>query len=276
MNEYVVELSLDLDCRNTLPIIRAGQYDKGRKCLIHITANNQPYLAIGCTAVVKGKRQDKTYFSVSCSINNSGDVVLILSESILAVRGFAYAKIMLSDSTHNYSTQMFIIDVDNSLDGEITEVESFSVLNDCLNHLNELFGLRHAGFARLFNITDRIIGDGTVSNQSIDPNFREGDIVFADNSKSFYSCTAFSQTEVSGTIRYSYTLQLLATIPTKVSDLTNDSGFLTQHQDISGKENTTNKVTSIDSSANNTKYPTALAVKNYVDTVIGGIENGYY
>lgn len=65
-------------------------------------------------------------------------------------------------------------------------------------------------------------------------------------------------------------------LPSKVSELTNDSGFLTQHQDISGKENIANKVTSIDTSADDTHYPSAMAVKGYVDTVIGGIENGSY
>lgn len=63
-----------------------------------------------------------------------------------------------------------------------------------------------------------------------------------------------------------------SSVPTKTSDLTNDSGFLTQHQDISGKENTSNKVTSISASASNTQYPSALAVKNYVDSVLGDIE----
>lgn len=35
-------------------------------------------------------------------------------------------------------------------------------------------------------------------------------------------------------------------------------------------------VTEISETATNNQYPTALAVKNYVDTVIGGIENGSY
>ena len=66
------------------------------------------------------------------------------------------------------------------------------------------------------------------------------------------------------------------TVPTNVSSFTNDAGYLTSHQSISGKEDTSNKVTSISSSSTNTQYPSALAVKNYVDTVIGGIENGAY
>lgn len=97
-------------------------------------------------------------------------------------------------------------------------------------------------------------------------------------------------------------------------------GFLTEHQDISGKmnlapvssanlsddtqlkpgqfycynegvvfkdkalgaaghktlEDTSHKVTSISSSPSDSKYPSEKAVKNYVDSVIGGIENGSY
>ena len=53
-------------------------------------------------------------------------------------------------------------------------------------------------------------------------------------------------------------------VPTKTSDLTNDGdgthAFLTEHQDISGKENSSNKVTSLSSSSTDTQYPSAKAV----------------
>ena len=52
------------------------------------------------------------------------------------------------------------------------------------------------------------------------------------------------------------------TIPTATSDLTNDSGFLTSHQDITGKEDKSNKVTSLSSSSTDTEYPSAKAVFN--------------
>lgn len=42
--------------------------------------------------------------------------------------------------------------------------------------------------------------------------------------------------------------------------------------ELDDKENTSNKVTSISASASNTQYPSALAVKNYVDSVLGDIE----
>ena len=39
---------------------------------------------------------------------------------------------------------------------------------------------------------------------------------------------------------------------------------------------TSKAITEINETVTNNQYPTALAVKNYVDTVIGGIENGSY
>lgn len=59
----------------------------------------------------------------------------------------------------------------------------------------------------------------------------------------------------------------LPTIPSKTSDLTNDSGFLTQHQDISGKENIINKVTSLSSQSTNTEYPSAKCVYDEIDAI---------
>ena len=55
-------------------------------------------------------------------------------------------------------------------------------------------------------------------------------------------------------------------IPSKTSDLTNDSGYLTQHQDISGKEDKTNKTSSWNSTTNNTRYPTEKLVKDSLNT----------
>lgn len=54
--------------------------------------------------------------------------------------------------------------------------------------------------------------------------------------------------------------------------------YLDEHGiDLTGAEKTSNKVNSFtESSADNTHYPTTLAVKNYVATVIGGVENGTY
>ena len=91
-------------------------------------------------------------------------------------------------------------------------------------------------------------------------------------------------------------------VPTKVSDLTNDAGYttntgtitgitmngaskgtsgvvnlgtvITAHQDISGKENTSNKVTSLSSSSTDTQYPSAKCVYDLIgdiETLLQGV-----
>ena len=60
------------------------------------------------------------------------------------------------------------------------------------------------------------------------------------------------------------------TIPSKTSDLQNDSGFLTSHQDITGKEDKSNKVTSLSSSSTDTQYPSAKAVYDAINN-----DNGF-
>ena len=141
MNEFIGEITLDLDCRKTMPKISAGQFDKGRKYLIHITANGSTFLTSGSTVIIQGIHQDKSRFSAPCSLDNEGNVILVLSEDILSVSGFAYAKLVLSDSNKNYSTQVFIIDVDGSYEGDITADENYSIVNDFMNKLMTLFDL---------------------------------------------------------------------------------------------------------------------------------------
>lgn len=56
-------------------------------------------------------------------------------------------------------------------------------------------------------------------------------------------------------------------IPTKVSQLTNDSGYLTQHQDVSGKEDKSNKVTSLSASSTDQQYPSAKCVYDLINQI---------
>ena len=54
-------------------------------------------------------------------------------------------------------------------------------------------------------------------------------------------------------------------IPTKTSELNNDSGFLTTHQDISGKQDKSNIVTSWSVTTSDAKYPSEKLVKSDLD-----------
>lgn len=59
----------------------------------------------------------------------------------------------------------------------------------------------------------------------------------------------------------------LADAPTNVSSFTNDSGYITEHQDISGKEDNSNKVTSISGVSTNTEYPSAKCVYDAISNI---------
>lgn len=65
------------------------------------------------------------------------------------------------------------------------------------------------------------------------------------------------------------TTEAKPTIPTKTSDLTNDSNFLTEHQNISGKEDTTNKITSWSNPLSDINYPSEKLVKETIENEKG-------
>jgi hypothetical protein len=69
---------------------------------------------------------------------------------------------------------------------------------------------------------------------------------------------------------------VIPTVPATLSSFTDDLGsspththsqYLTAHQDISGKENTSNKVTSLSSSSTDTQYPSAKCVWDLVGDI---------
>ena len=60
-------------------------------------------------------------------------------------------------------------------------------------------------------------------------------------------------------------------IPSKTSDLTNDSGYLTTHQDISGKENIINKKSAWGKTPSDTDYPTLKLVHDSLETKVDKI-----
>lgn len=137
MNEFVYTLALDLNCSKTPPVICSGQFDKGRKFEFTITANGEPYDVTGCSAVLKGIRTDGSYFAVECTVSG-GKIIKTLDDTTLSVRGKTVAKLVISDSEKSYSTQMFIIDVDSALDGDITVVDDYSILNRLIEQIHAL------------------------------------------------------------------------------------------------------------------------------------------
>lgn len=124
MNEFVYNLTLDINCSKEPPIICAGQFDKGRKFEFTITNNGEPYDITGCSAILKGTRSNNTHFAIDCTVLN-GKIIAVTDENTLSVRGKSVAKVVIYDADRFYSTQIFVIDVDPSLEGIITESSDY-------------------------------------------------------------------------------------------------------------------------------------------------------
>ena len=141
MNDFVTNLTLDLNCSKDTPTIDSAQFDKGRVFSVAITANGEPFSVAGCEATLKCVHSDKSSTSLDCTagISQAGTTVTVtIREDTLPVRGLTAAKLVFSDGTRNYSTQIFVIDVDSSLDGNVRATEAYSVINKLIDQIHAL------------------------------------------------------------------------------------------------------------------------------------------
>ena len=133
MNDYVAKITLDLNCQATPVVISAGQFDIGRKIQITLTADGEAYDATGATAVCKGKNNNN-YFAVNAAISKN-IVTVTTDKAMLSSAGRTIAKIVLTDGTHTYSTQPFVINTHGDYDGDITTSDYYPELLDILSRV---------------------------------------------------------------------------------------------------------------------------------------------
>lgn len=133
MNDYVANISLDLNCQVTPVVISAGQYDIGRQIKINLTADGETYDATGATAVCKGK-SNNNYFAVNATVSKN-IVTVTTDKAMLSSAGRTVAKIVLTDGTRTYSTQPFVINTHSDYDGDITTSDYYPELLDILSRV---------------------------------------------------------------------------------------------------------------------------------------------
>ena len=129
MNDYIAEITLDLNCERSCQTIMLTQFDKGKKIHLTVTANGEPYSVSGCSVVMKGVNSDGSRVAVDCSIEQDGTATAVTDDITFAVKGFAAARFVISDSQRTYSTQRFLIYVDDALDTDVTSDPAYSILN---------------------------------------------------------------------------------------------------------------------------------------------------
>ena len=131
------------------------------------------------------------------------------------------------------------------------------------------------------NVTKTDVGLGNVTNTEQAPITHVGDSTHLTTSdKDAIANISTLESSLNNVIDVTDNLSTVATsgsyndlsnkpsIPSKTSDLTNDSGFLTTHQDISGKENISNKKSAWGKTPTDTQYPTSKLVYDSLETKV--------
>ena len=129
MNDYIAEITLDLNCERSCQTIMLTQFDKGKKIHLTVTANGEPYSVSGCSVVMKGVNSDGSRVAVDCDIEQDGTATAVTDDITFDVKGFAAARFVISDSQRTYNTQRFLIYVDDALDTDVTSDPDYSILN---------------------------------------------------------------------------------------------------------------------------------------------------
>ena len=129
MNDYIAEITLDLNCERSCQTIMLTQFDKGKKIHLTVTANGEPYSVSGCSVVMKGVNSDGSRVAVDCDVEQDGTATAVTDDITFDVKGFAAARFVISDSQRTYNTQRFLIYVDDALDTDVTTDPSYSILN---------------------------------------------------------------------------------------------------------------------------------------------------
>ena len=129
MNDYIADITLDLNCERSCKTIMLTQFDKGKKIHLTVTANGAPYSVSGCSVVMKGVNSDGSRVAIDCNIEQDGTATAVTDDITFAVKGFAAARFVISDSQRTYNTQRLLIYVDDALDTDVTSDPAYSILN---------------------------------------------------------------------------------------------------------------------------------------------------
>ena len=157
MNDYIAEITLDLNCEKSCKTLMLTQFDKGKKIRLKVTANGRPYPLTDCSVVMKGVNSDGSRAAITCEIEADGTATAVTDDVTFAVKGFAAARFVISDSERTYNTQRFLIYVDDSLDTDVMPEPDYSILNRLIRQVQLID--EHGG----------IIVDDELSGTSIHP-----------------------------------------------------------------------------------------------------------
>lgn len=133
--------------------------------------------------------------------------------------------------------------------------------NEVIDKVNEIIDDKQDTLVSCTNIKtvngNSLLGSGNIAF----PTVNNAALTIQKNSTNVATFTANASSNVTANI----------SVPTKVSDLTNDSGFITSSA-LSGYQTTANLVTSVSSSSTDSQYPSAKCVYD----IVGDIETALH
>lgn len=134
MNERVIELSLDLNCKTSGPVVHLTQFDKGVSIHLSASLDGAFFSLSGTTVILKGIDARKGQVLLECQVNGDGTATATTLDSTFSEDGVAICKFVISDTTKTYATQTFLVDVDDSLDAEIHD-DRYSLLGKLIREI---------------------------------------------------------------------------------------------------------------------------------------------
>lgn len=252
MNMFIHCLSLDIREPMTQAYINVKKGDTARKLIFTFSNYGSAYhISDGCTAVFRAKKPDGTILFNSCTINGNAVEYIFTSQTVAAV-GIVECEVTLADADGKQITSpRFALIVENVLysDDEVESTNEFTKLQEALAKVS---GLGSASIAMRVDggyvqySTDNgktwvnLIAEADLKGDPGAPGAPGKDGVDGHTPvKGTDYWTASDKAEVVAEAAAAIDLTSYAKkteVPTKTSQLTNDSGFLTSHQDISGKQ----------------------------------------
>ena len=279
MNDYIADITLDLNCERSCQTIMLTQFDKGKKIHLTVTANGAPYSVSGCSVVMKGVNSDGSRVAVDCSIEQDGTATAVTDDITFAVKGFAAARFVISDSQRTYNTQRFLIYVDDALDTDVTSDPDYSILNRLIREvqlIDERGGIivdDELSTTSTHPVQNRVVNAAIATKAPISTAFTfdstTTNVVYnVNNPKSIYTNAIVNGKNafVLTTANNYYQIALCADGTEYARELTAGGSTTYKPWALVNNENTGNKISAITASnkTSTTLYPSIKAVVDYI------------
>ena len=279
MNDYIADITLDLNCERSCQTIMLTQFDKGKKIHLTVTANGAPYSVSGCSVVMKGVNSDGSRVAVDCSIEQDGTATAVTDDITFAVKGFAAARFVISDSQRTYNTQRFLIYIDDALDTEVTSDPDYSILNRLIREvqlIDERGGIivdDELSTTSTHPVQNRVVNAAIATKAPISTAFTfdstTTNVVYnVNNPKSIYTNAIVNGKSafVLTTSNNYYQIALCADGTEYARELTAGGSTTYKPWALVNNENTGNKISAITASikTSTTLYPSIKAVVDYI------------